>query len=205
MNLQEMLGDSFHEGMTIDEINTALSGKKFADLSTGQYVDANKYKADIASKNAELAKKQEEINSKLTADEKTQADIKADKDRIKQLEQQIEQQRVSSNVDGVKALTSSVLSTLEIKNDDVDYNAMVDVLSKIDSDNARKTATYINKLVKDAYEKGKTDADKNNLGGFGAGVGKPSTSGSVVGKFGADLAKEMTSSNVDPEYYFKKN
>ena len=204
MNLQEMLGSDFHEGMTIEEVNTALSGKKFADLSTGQYVDVNKYKSELAAKNAELAKKQEEINSRLSDDEKTQASIKADKDRIKELEKQIEQQRITSNVDGVKSLTNNIVSTFELKSDDADYNDMVSVLSKVDTESARKTASYINKLVKDAYDKGKMDASKNNLGDFGKGVGK-SASASAIGAFGAELAKETSAANVDPEYYFKKN
>ena len=43
MNLQELLGADYVEGMSIDAINNALSTRKFADLSTGQYVDKNKY------------------------------------------------------------------------------------------------------------------------------------------------------------------
>ena len=62
MNIQDMIGDSFHEGMSIDEINEALSNKKFADLSTGNYVDANKYKADLQAKDNELNNVKKELN-----------------------------------------------------------------------------------------------------------------------------------------------
>ena len=40
--LQALLGDSYKEGMTIEEIGEFFKGKKFADLSTGNYVDKNK-------------------------------------------------------------------------------------------------------------------------------------------------------------------
>ena len=85
MNIQEMLGDAFHEGMTIEEINTALSGRKFADLSTGQYVDANKHKAEVEALNKTLAKKTSELNARLSDDEKAAASREADKAYIKQL------------------------------------------------------------------------------------------------------------------------
>jgi len=41
--LKELLGDAYKEGMTLAEIETALSGKKLVDLSTGKYVDKEKY------------------------------------------------------------------------------------------------------------------------------------------------------------------
>ena len=42
-NLKKLLGDGYHEGMTVEEINSALNGKNFVDLKSGRYVDKNKY------------------------------------------------------------------------------------------------------------------------------------------------------------------
>lgn len=43
--LKEILGEAYKDGMTVEEIETAISNKKFADLSTGAYVSISKYQA----------------------------------------------------------------------------------------------------------------------------------------------------------------
>ena len=207
MNIQEMLGDSFHEGMTIDEINTALSGKKFADLSTGNYVDANKYKADLQAKDNELKNAREELNSRLTDSEKVEAAASADKARIKELEDFIKKQTVSTNRDKAEALTSDIRNILGIKEDDENYTQMLSTLSKGDTEEVRSIASYINKIAKDSYEKGKKDASRDNLGNFANGVGK-TTSNSVeneIGALGKELAQRTTKNSIDPDLYFKRD
>ena len=205
MNIQEMLGDAFHEGMTIDEINTALSGKKFADLSTGNYVDKNKYSAEINALNASLAKAKEDLSAKLTDDEKAKASRDADKAYIKQLEEQVKNQAISSNHDRAAALTSDVKTILGIDDNNADFNALLSVIAGEDADKTRSTATYINKLVKDSYEKGKKDATKDNLGNFANGVDKQGSGKiSELGDFGKKLA-ESSIKNVNPDLYFKRN
>lgn len=57
-NLKTLLGDSYHEGITLEEINAFLEGKKFVDLKTGQYVDKQKYDS--------LRQEHEELKSKTT-------------------------------------------------------------------------------------------------------------------------------------------
>lgn len=42
-NIKTLLGSSYKEGMTVEEINKALEGKKLVDLSTGEYVSKAKY------------------------------------------------------------------------------------------------------------------------------------------------------------------
>jgi hypothetical protein len=203
MDLQEMLGDAFHEGMSIDEINTALSGKKFADLSTGNYVDKNKYDADLKAKDSEIQRKAEALSQKMSDDEKKAA-AEAEKDAlIERLEQQIKNQTIDTNRTKAETLTTDVRTILDIKADDEGYKGLLDTLSNIDGDRPSVVATYINKLVKESYEKGKKDATKDSLGKFADGVGKQSTPGKEeVGSFGKKLA-ESTKSKVDPNYYFK--
>lgn len=45
MELKDLLGENYKDGMTIEEINTALANKKFVDLSGGGYVSIDKFKA----------------------------------------------------------------------------------------------------------------------------------------------------------------
>jgi len=205
MNLQEMLGDAFHEDMSLDEINTALSGRKFADLSTGNYVDANKYKAELDAKNNELSNVRKELNARLSDSEKEAASREADKAKIKELEEFIKNQTVASNRDRVEALTGDVKTILGLENGNEEYSNMLSVLAKDDTDSARSVATFINKIVKESYEKGKKDANKDNLGNFSEGVNTNATGKEVdPDSFGKMLA-ESGKPAIDPNYYFKRN
>lgn len=49
MNLKELLGESFKEGMSFDDINKALEGANLADLSKGGYVSSQKF-TDLETK-----------------------------------------------------------------------------------------------------------------------------------------------------------
>lgn len=204
MNLQDMLGEAYHDGMTVEEINTALSGKKFADLSTGNYVDKNKYNADLTAKDTELASIKEQLNSKLSDSEKEAASAAADKAKIEELQKLLQQQTISTNKDKAEALTSDVKSILDIKPDDKDYSKLLDTLSNCNTDDTRVVAAYINKIVKDSYEKGKKDATKDDLGDFGKDVGKAGAKKDEIGKFGKELAAGSKPS-VDPNLYFGNN
>lgn len=205
MNLQEMLGDSFHEDMSLDEINEALSGKKFADLSTGNYVDAHKYKADLDAKTNELSNIRKQLDAKLSDSEKEAASREADKAKIRELEEFIRTQNVASNRDRVEALTGDVKVILGIENNNEEYGKMLSILSQNETENARSIATYINKLVKESYEKGKKDANKDNLGNFASGVNTSSSEPEAdAGSFGKQLA-ETGKPEIDPNYYFKRN
>lgn len=54
MDLKELLGDSYKEELTHAEINALIKDKKLVDLSTGRYVDKDKY--DRAIKERDEAK-----------------------------------------------------------------------------------------------------------------------------------------------------
>ena len=148
MNLQEMLGDAFHEGITVDEINTALSGKKYADLSTGNYVDVNKYNADLKAKDGEIQKQAEALHQKMTDDEKKAAAEAEKDDYIKKLEEQVRNQAIDTNRTKAQTLTTDVRTILDIKEDDESYGSFLTILSNVEGDQSSKVASYVNKLVK---------------------------------------------------------
>lgn len=203
MNLQELLGSAYHDGMTIEEVETAISGMKLADLSTGAYVDKNKYEADVRAKDAEIQKKAQELSARMTAEEKAQAK-EAEKDAlIETLKKQI----LDSNVYNSKSTAESILAgskkTLGIADDDASYNAFIGGISSDNLENTKTLATYINKLVQDSYTKGKDDASKDNLGTFSKNVNTTSSGDGKVENYGAQLAKMNTIKQVDSELYFK--
>lgn len=203
MNLKELLGSNYHDDMTFDEISNALSSMKLADLSTGAYVDKNKYEAEIKAKDLEIQKKAQELSAKMTADEKAQAK-EAEKDSlIESLQKQILESNINNSRSTAESILAGSRTTLGIADDDNTYNDFVKSISSDNLENTKTLATYINKLVQDSYKKGKDDASKNNLGAFSKNV---NTTGSAEPKkesYGAQLAKMDNIENADSSLYFK--
>ena len=96
-NLKGVLGEAYHEGITAEEVNTFFAGKNFADLSTGQYVDKNKYDRDIQALNTTITEKQNALNAKLTDDERAAQERDADKKTIEDLTKLLQQNTLTSN------------------------------------------------------------------------------------------------------------
>jgi len=88
MALKELLGEAYKDNMTQAEIETALAGKKLADLATGSYVDKKKWDAaELAKANAEKAL-EELQKAHMTEDEKKAAAATDRENRIKALEKE---------------------------------------------------------------------------------------------------------------------
>ncbi len=69
--LRELLGENYRDGMTLDEVDTLISGMKLADLKTGNYVSVDK--ANGYEKRAKEAEKR--LAEKLTDEEKAKAQL----------------------------------------------------------------------------------------------------------------------------------
>ena len=65
MTIKELLGEAYKEDMTLAEIESALAGKKLADLSTGEYVSKKKYDDEVA-KRTTLETSIQEKDAKIT-------------------------------------------------------------------------------------------------------------------------------------------
>lgn len=90
--LKELLGDAYKDGMTFDDIETALQDKKLVDLSGGEYVSKGKLtdalnKAKVAEgKFADLSKEYEEYkNANMTDAEKQKAKAEADAEELSRI------------------------------------------------------------------------------------------------------------------------
>ena len=201
--LQTLMGDAYHEGITTEEIATFFQGKKFADLSTGKYVDKNKYESEINTLKASLSQKDNELKSKMTEEELSHASAKEQQAEIERLTGLLKQQALDSNKSKAMANTVEIKTILGLKDDDSDYTGFLGNIVSDDGEKTSKIATYVNKIVKDSYEKGKKDALKDNLGQMGKG-GKSSTGTQEIGALGKELAQKQTVKNTDFDY-FKKN
>ena len=99
---KELLGDAYKEGMTLEEIESALNGKNLADLSSGQYVSVGKYNSAIAERDDFKSK----YNDTLTeAQRAEQANIERE-NRYKEIEKQ----------NSIYRYTDKLSSTIKDKN-----------------------------------------------------------------------------------------
>ena len=94
MNLKELLGDSFKEGMTFEEIETVLAG---IELNTGE--DTIKHLKDALSKsNSEASKYKKELRAKLSEEEKIkQAESEARQALEEKYNQLLRETNISKN------------------------------------------------------------------------------------------------------------
>lgn len=204
MVLKEMLGDAYKDGMTFEEVSNFFEGKKFADLSTGNYVDKNKYENEVNSLKTQLSAKDEELKSKLNDDEKNALNQREKDAEIERLKSLLMDNTINGNKNVVNSITLPVRDTLGLDASDDNFVSFVDNITTEDSTKSTNIATYVTKLVKDAYEKGKKDAMKDNMGDFGKGKGdggKEPDDKDKLGEFGKTLAAKNTSNRRDFDYF----
>lgn len=202
MNLKEILGTAYKEGMTFAEIETALKDAKLADLSKGKYVDVDKY-------NNTVNDLRNQLNGKLSEAEKQQnAEIEKDK-RIADLEKLLKENTLESNKRVMESLFSETKTILGLKDDDTSLAQFIQNVNCEDSTKVNNVGTYVAKLVKDAYEKGQKDGMKGALGGFGKQKGNASSGygEKEIENLGKRLAeKNKNTTTLTTKYdYFNQN
>lgn len=201
--MKDLMGDSYKDGITLDEVKTFMSGKKFADLSTGNYVDKNKYTNEVNSLQGQLTDAQTQLKNKMTDDEKI---VQAQKDKdaeIEKLKQLLSANTITGNKNMVVSQLTNSRDILGIDTGDKDFQTFVDNITVEDSDKSNNVAKYVSKIVKDAYDKGKQDAVKDAMGNFGKGKGKSgSDEKDEIGSIGKRLA-EQNKPNGEKFDYFK--
>lgn len=202
--LQKLMGDSYKEGLTVEDITNFMKGKNFADLSQGGYVDVNKYNAEVASLNKQLTEKDNSLKAKMTDDEKALADVKAKDDEIARLTKLLSDNTITTNKSVANSSLVEGLGILGVKSDDKDLSTFIENITTEDASKTTSIAQYVNKLIKDAYEKGKKDSVKNAMGNFGKQNGGSGKSGEQeIGKLGKELAQQ--NANAKKFDYFNKD
>ena len=73
--LQELLGTDYHDGMTIDEINTAISAKNLGEIDQTLAENYEKVKNANNKFSSEIAEYKRQIKAKMTDDEKKAAEL----------------------------------------------------------------------------------------------------------------------------------
>ena len=75
VNLKNLMGDAYHDGITVEEVNSFLEGKNLVDLKTGKYVDKDKFDT-LKKKHDELAEKTKDYDEVKANNEKHEAEKK---------------------------------------------------------------------------------------------------------------------------------
>ena len=204
MNLKELMGDAFKDGITVEEITSFFEGKKFADLGTGQYVDKNKFDNTVNDLHKKLTDANNQLSAKMTDEEKSQQAQQEQVAEIERLKKLLSENTINGNKNTVVGVLTSTRDTLGVDATDKDFNKFVENITTEDGAKSTEVANYVAKVVKDAYEKGKQDATKDSMGNFGKGKGQSSDEdGDKIGEIGKRLAG-LNKPSKETFDYFKK-
>ena len=203
--LKELLGDAYKEGMTFEEVSNFFEGKKFADLSTGNYVDKNKYESEVNSLKTQLSEKDTALKNRMSDDEKIKLAQQEKDAEIEKLKTMLTNTAITGNKNTVNGITLSAREILGLDANDENYVSFVDNITTEDDTKSTSIATYVTKLVKDAYEKGKKDATKDDMGNLGKGKGNANGQNDPKDELG-EFGKKLASMSAPKEKfdYFKR-
>lgn len=188
--LKKIMGEAYKENMTSDEIQSFFKDRILGD---GTYVRKEMADAESRRLQAEIEKKNEELKNKMTEEEKKALADEETQKRIKELEQKLLQSTIDNNEAKVFGITAKARNVSGIKDDDKEFAGFIKTIINDDENISLKNADYINKLVEQAYEKGKSDATKNKLGDMGnfrTGDGTDSNNINTMAEKAKKLAQE---------------
>lgn len=203
--LQALMGDSYKEGMTLEDVSAFLKGKNFKDLSTGNYVDKSKFDSRVNELTQQLNEKTNALNSKLTDEEKSKNASAEQAKEIERLKQLLSENTITGNKNTVNSIMTGARDILGIDAGDEQFVNFVESITTEDTNKSNSVANYVSKIIKDSYEKGKQDALKDSMGDFGKGKGKSGTEGDdeigAIGKRLADAKNKNSSEKTDYNYF----
>lgn len=197
--LKQLMGESYHEGMTAAEVQEYFNK---ALLATGNYVNKSMAEAEQNKLRQQITEKDNALQAKMTNEEK-EALAKAEKDRqIQELKELLAKNALSSNNYKAFGLTAEARINANIKEDDSEFSEFINNIVSEDETKTTKISSYVNKLVKAAYEKGKADMTKDKMAKMGDFKKNENNDGDEEkGSIGKRLAKSNLNNFKNP--YFK--
>lgn len=198
--LKQLMGENYHEGMTAADVQEYF---KKSLLESGNYVNKAASEASIAKLQKELSEKDNQLKTKMTDDEKKQAEVQQQLAEFEELKKKYKEQAINSNKYQALGITASVKEKAKIKDDDKDFDEFLSEISSEDSEKTMKISKYIAKIVNEAYENGKVEMTKEKMAKMGSFKKDSETDDN--GK-NVDWAKELAKSNVNKtknNYYFQ--
>lgn len=169
MGLKELLGDAYKDGMSIDEIDTALSGKKLVDLESGEYVSKGKLtdalnKVKLAEDKAQKISQEytDFKNSKMTDEEKANEKAKEDAETLNAIMEENRKYKLKDQLYDSGYTKDEVKQLLEA---DMSPEAFAKIsTARVEAALKKDTAKGIkDTTVTPPAENGKKDTDNGNL------------------------------------------
>ncbi|MEG0138206.1 MAG: hypothetical protein RR708_04405 [Bacilli bacterium] len=201
MNLQELMGEAYKEDLTAKEISDFLETKKLADLSTGKYVNKESAEASENLLKKQLKEKDTLLKDKMSSEDLTKQEKEEKEQEIERLKGKLLETEKVTNKSQFTSLTAESRLLTGLKAEDNGFIEFMDIVINDDSDNTVKIGTYLSKILKEAYEKGKNDSTKDNLGNLGKAN---SNSGNGKISLGEQLAKSKNKQAEKYDYFSKK-
>lgn len=199
-SLEEIMGSSYRADMTKDEVVAHFKNQL---LSSGDYVSKAKADADSADSKKQIADLQAKLNGNLTDEQKREKEFEDLKAELEALRESGRLSKIETAKLKAQGALAEMRITLDIKEDDKEYKSFMENISGEDSVKTESISKYINKLVKDAYEKGKSESTKKNLGA----MGNQYTGGTTDKEVSKDieLVNKINASKPKPKEFKKSN
>lgn len=166
--IKELLGENYHDGMTAKDVQEAFNKML---LGTGKYVNKDnadaqqrKLKEDYEKQIGEL---NQTLNTKMTDDEKIKAAQKQRDEEFEAMKKMLAESRLNASLLNFKSNIAEAKGLAGIEDNDEDFSKFISNATLEDNEKNDSVSKYINSIVKKAYEKGKSDAVKEELGKMG--------------------------------------
>lgn len=204
--IKQLLGDSYQEGMSAKDVQEAFNKML---LSSGNYVNKDKAAAEKKEAETALQKQIDELNnslkSKMTDDEKAKAAQKQRDAEFEEMRKLLAQSQLDRSKLNFTTNISEAKRLAGIEDEDNEFSEFISNAVIEDSDKNNSVSKYINSIVKKAYEKGKSDAVKDDLGKMGKD-GKSSTGDDDGTSEAEQKIKDIIAKQAKQQdsYYFKK-
>lgn len=187
MDLKELMGDSYKEDITKEEVQDFF---KKQVLATGEYTNSGKAKAEQKELNDKIADLQSQLESKMSDDDKKKKADEDTKKMIEDLQKQLSESKASLSKSNALSSLAEAKIKAGIKDGDKEYDEFISSISFEDNDKTDKISKYVSEIVSKAYEAGKNEAIKNKLGKIGSFKADGDDSeGEEKGSFGKKLAQ----------------
>lgn len=199
-SLEEIMGSSYRADMTAEDVTAYFKNKV---LSGGDYVSKAKADADKAESRKKIEDLQSQLNGNLTDEQKRVKEVEDLKAQIQALQESGRLSKIETSKLKAQGALAETRITLDIKEDDKEYKTFMENISSEDTEKTENISKYINKLIKDAYEKGKSESVKKSLGKMGdQKIGKGDDTETSKD---TELVNKMLASKPKPKEFKKSN
>lgn len=205
MDLKELMGESYKEDMTKEEVQDFFKKQVLAD---GEYTKTGKANAEKKELNDKIAQLQAELEAKMTDDDKKKKADEDTKKLIEDLQKQLTESKSLQSKMSAQGLLAEAKIKAGIKDGDKEFEDFITSISFEDSDKTNNISKYISKIVANAYESGKSETIKNKLGKMGSfkeGQDENGDNGDEKGSFGKKLAQATKVEIKGEKNFFERN